>query len=202
VGHSVGTQVVLEAYRLRPEGIFGLGLLCGSYGRVTYTFHGTQILANWLPDLIRFAIDHPKLLRAVWTRVPPRLAVRIAVATGEVNGSAVNEDDLEPYFEHLAHVDPGMFLRMLERAGEHSIEEFLGEVVVPTLVVAGDRDSFTPPDLSRFMAEALPASELVMIPGGTHIAPLENRDAVFDAMRSLLVRASVFGGFSAPHPGI
>jgi pimeloyl-ACP methyl ester carboxylesterase len=95
-----------------------------------------------------------------------------------------------------------MFLRMLERAGEHSIEEFLGEVVVPTLVVAGDRDSFTPPDLSRFMAEALPASELVMIPGGTHIAPLENRDAVFDAMRSLLVRASVFGGFSAPHPGI
>jgi pimeloyl-ACP methyl ester carboxylesterase len=52
------------------------------------------------------------------------------------------------------------------------------------------------------MAEALPASELVMIPGGTHIAPLENRDAVFDAMRSLLVRASVFGGFSAPHPGI
>src|SRR5258706_8960493 len=44
VGHSMGCQVVLEAYRQRPEKIRALVRLCGSPGRVTQTFHGSDSL--------------------------------------------------------------------------------------------------------------------------------------------------------------
>jgi pimeloyl-ACP methyl ester carboxylesterase len=46
------------------------------------------------------------------------------------------------------------------------------------LIIAGDRDSFTPPDLSRHMAEIMPRAELVMLSGGTHVAPLEQHELV------------------------
>ena len=76
------------------------------------------------------------------------------------------------------------FLDMLRAAGEHSAEDLLSLVDVPTLVVAGDRDSFTPSEVSRAMAEAIPNSEFVLLKGGSHLGPLERREevrlAIFD----------------------
>jgi pimeloyl-ACP methyl ester carboxylesterase len=188
MGHSVGTQVVLEAYRQKPDRVRGIVLLCGSYGRVTHTFRGTDILARALPRLIEFAVDHPRLVRGLWSRMPTRFAVKVAIATGEVDGNALVADDLEPYFQHLRHVDLRLFLRMLERAGEHSAEDLLPAVAVPVLVVAGDRDSFTPPELSKKLAAEMPHAELLMIAGGTHVTPLEHRELVRDRIADFLAR--------------
>ncbi len=181
VGHSFGTQVALEAYRLRPEGVRAMVFLCGSFGRVTHTFKGTDLLAAVLPRLTEIAGDHPKIARALWSRVPPRAALKIALLTGDIDPTTIHAEDVQPYFEHVADVDFVMFLRMLARAGEHSAEDLLPRVRVPVLVVAGDRDSFTPPGLSESMAERIPDGELMMIPGGTHVAPLEHHELV--AMR-------------------
>lgn len=178
IGHSFGTQVLLEAYGQRPENVKALVLLCGTFGRVTHTFRGTDLLATVLPSLIDFVLKYPKLARGVWSRMPPKLAVRLAVMTGEIDGSHINIDDIEPYFQHVAHVDFSMFLRMLEKAGEHSAEDLLPGIDVPTLVVAGDRDMFTPSELSEAMANLIPKGELLLVPGGTHVTPLEHRELV------------------------
>ncbi|MDQ2644849.1 MAG: alpha/beta hydrolase [Myxococcota bacterium] len=191
VGHSFGTQVALEAYRRRPERVVGLVLLCGSFGRVTYTFKGSDMLATVLPDLISFAERHPKLARAVWSRFPVRFGLNLARMTGDVNLSHVRPEDLEPYFRHAAHVDFEMFLRMLREAGEHSAEDLLPEVRVPALVVAGERDSFTPAGVSEVMAKLLPKGEFALIPGGTHVLPLEEREAVRDRISAFLRRVLV-----------
>jgi pimeloyl-ACP methyl ester carboxylesterase len=61
-------------------------------------------------------------------------------------------------------------------------------VAVPTLIVAGERDSFTPPELSRAMAEAIPESEFVLLPQSTHLAPLERDAEVSSALQSFLQR--------------
>lgn len=178
MGHSFGTQICLETYRLRPQNVRALILLCGSYGRVTHTFKNSEVLANVLPKLSDMATKHPKLTRALWSRVPPKVALRFALMTGEIDPRTVNPADVEPYFHHVAHVDFPMFARMLAAAGEHSAEDLLPSVKVPVLIVAGDRDSFTPPELSKRMADLLPFSELVMLPGGTHVAPLEQHELV------------------------
>jgi pimeloyl-ACP methyl ester carboxylesterase len=185
-GHSFGTQVALEAYRLRPERVAGLVFLCGSFGRVTFTFKGTDLLANVLPNLIAFVTTHRRLARGLWSRVPPGLALRVAKMTGDVDTSRVRVEDIAPYFDHALHVDFELFLKMLSKAGEHSAEDLLPEIRVPVLVVAGDRDSFTPPEVSRAMAEAIPGAEFELLRGASHVAPLEHRELLNERLRRFL----------------
>ena len=196
-GHSLGTQVALEAYRRRPEAIRGLVLICGSFGRVTHTFKGSNLLATVLPDLIDWATRHPKFARALWARVPVNVALRVAGLMGDINIRAVRVEDVAPYFQHVIHVDFEMFLRMLKCAGEHSAEDLLPSVSVPTLVIAGGRDTITPPDLSKAMRDAIPNAKLCLIADGTHIAPLEHRQAVSDAIQGFLYESAVL----LPPPG-
>jgi pimeloyl-ACP methyl ester carboxylesterase len=188
VGHSFGTQVALETYRLRPEGVRALVLVCGSFGRVTYTFKGSDMLAGVLPDVLSFVTRHPHLGRALWAHVPPKLALAAARLTGDVDPARVNPDDVAPYFEHVVHLDFALFLRMLRAAGEHSAEDLLPHVNVPVLVVAGELDSFTPPAVSRALAEAIPGAELALRPGGSHLLPLEQHDEIKRIVSEFLVR--------------
>jgi len=191
IGHSLGTQVALEAYRRRPQGVAALVLLCGSFGRVTYTFKGSEVLASVLPNLIEFATTHPKVARAIWSSVPPRVAIAVARLTGDINLGAVRLEDVEPYFQHASIVDFELFLRMLRAAGEHSAEDILAEVEVPVLVIAGARDSFTPAAVSEAMAEAIPGAELEVIQNGTHLAPLEHHAEIAERIAAFLLRNQV-----------
>jgi pimeloyl-ACP methyl ester carboxylesterase len=192
VGHSLGTQVALETYRLRPERVAGLVLICGSFGRVTHTFKGSDVLAGVLPDLIAFVGRHPHIGKALWSHVPPAVALQLARLTGDVDSARVNPNDVAPYFEHVIHLDFALFLRMLRAAGEASSEDLLPNVRVPTLVIAGEADSFTPPAVSRAMAEAIPGAELELAPGGSHLLPLEQHEAIARAVKRFL-HARVLG---------
>ena len=191
VGHSFGTQVALEGYRAHPDGVRALVLLSGSFGRVTYTFKGSDVLAAVLPDLIGFVERHPRLARAVWSRLPVQLGLKIAHLSRDIDFSQVRVEDVRPYFEHAVHVDFEMFLRMLREAGEHSAEDLLPQVGIPCLVIAGERDSFTPHALSQAMAQAMPRGEFVLIPGGTHVLPLEERERVKAAIATFLSRVAM-----------
>jgi pimeloyl-ACP methyl ester carboxylesterase len=188
VGHSFGTQVALEAYRLRPERVQALVLVCGSFGRVTYTFKNTDLLANVLPDLLAFVGRHPLVGRALWSNMPVKAAMRVAELTGDIDLSRVQVEDVAPYFSHASGLDLGMFLKMLRAAGEHSAEDLLPNVKVPVLVVAGEHDSFTPPAVSRAMAEAIPGAELALLPGGSHLLPLERREELKEVVLDFLSR--------------
>ncbi len=178
IGHSMGCQVALENYRQNPEGVRGLVLICGSFGKVTETFHGVPVLQWVLPKLLDAVLKRPNVARAIWTRIPPDAALKLALRWGEIDPERINPEDMMPYLRHMTHVDLPMFLRMLRAAGEHSAEHLLPEVNVPVLVVAGERDSFTPPFLAERMAREMPQAELLMIRGGTHVAPIEQPELV------------------------
>lgn len=173
VGHSMGTQVALEAWRQRPERVVGLVLICGSAGRITKTFRGTDALHEIVP-VVRDAVQkHRGLARAVWGRVPPKLAYRFAKLSGEVDPATLRSEDFARYWRHVSVMDPDVFLKMLESAGEHSAEPYLADVTAKTLVVTAENDTFTPAEYQEAVAEAVPDSELFEIRGGSHAAPVE-----------------------------
>lgn len=184
-GHSMGCQVLLEAYRLRPERVRGIVLICGASGRITHSFKGTNVLAQMLPRFIARVDAHPEIARAIWSRVPPEVALRVALLAGEVDAAIVPED-LLPYMTHMVDIDLPMFLRMLHSAGEHTAADLLPQIKAPTLVIGGDRDSFTPPRFAEEMAAAIPGSELLMVAGGTHVVPLERKDLVAERIERFL----------------
>lgn len=178
VGHSMGTQVALEALRLAPERVRALVLLCGSYGKVTATFHGSDMLKQVLPAILDAVERRKGLARALWGRIPPKLAFHIARLSKEVDALSIREEDFRPYMEHIALLDPSIFLGMLRFAGEHTAEDLLERVDVPTLVISAERDTFTPPVLAQHMAEAIPGAELFMLRGASHAAPIEQPVAI------------------------
>jgi pimeloyl-ACP methyl ester carboxylesterase len=173
VGHSLGTQVLLEAYRAAPHRVRALILLCGSHGHVTRTFHGSNVLHQVLPYLISM-VDHNKLVsRALWARVPARFAFRAARWLREVDAIALREQDFVHYVKHFSSMDPSLWLHMLQAAGEHTAQDILPDIRVPTLVVAAERDTFTPPYVAEAMAKQIPNAEYVLLPRASHAAPVE-----------------------------
>lgn len=185
-GHSMGCQVALEHLREHREGVRGLVLICGAPGRVTHSFKGTDVLAQVLPRVIERVEARPEIARALWSRLPPPLALRFALLTGEVDRRTVTPEDLMPYMRHMVDIDVLMFLRMLRSAGEHSTTDLLPQLDVPALVIGGDRDTFTPPRLAEEMAAALPRGELMMVKGGTHAVPLERKELVRERIERFL----------------
>jgi pimeloyl-ACP methyl ester carboxylesterase len=185
-GHSMGCQVALEGFRLRREKVRAVVLICGSSGRITHTFKGSNVMAQVLPSVIARVEAYPEIARAIWSRVPPEIALQVALLTGEVDKSAIRPEDLMPYMKHMVDIDVPMFLRMLRSAGEHSAADLLPDVDVPTLVIAGDRDSFTPPQYAEEMAAAMPQAELTMVQGGTHVVPLERKELVAERVEKFL----------------
>ena len=86
----------------------------------------------------------------------------------------------------MAQVDPQLFVDMLSHAGRHTARELLPDVRVPTLVVGGDRDGFTPVSLSEEMHRLVPDSSLYIVHGGSHTAPIERPEEVTDAIASFV----------------
>ena len=174
LGHSMGAQVILEAYRMHPERVLGLIPVCGSYGYPLDTFHDNKLLKTIFPAIYATAVLFPEVIEAVWHRlVPTRLALFIAKHT-EVNGRLVLDDDFFTYLKFIGGIDVRMFVKMLDHAAQHTAEDMLHTIGVPTLIVAGQYDTFTPMWLSDRMHREIPGSELLVIPDGTHTAPIEN----------------------------
>jgi pimeloyl-ACP methyl ester carboxylesterase len=105
--------------------------------------------------------------------VPTAASLRLAM-TFEVNSRLVAREDLVRYLDDLADVDAALFVRLLASAAVHDASDHLPRIAAPTLIIAGEEDSFTPMWLSVKMHAAIPASELLVLPGGTHVGPLEH----------------------------
>jgi len=190
LGHSMGTQVCLEEWRLFPEHVKGIVLLCGSYGKVTQSFRGMPILDAILPKVMSIVDKQPDLVRAIWSRIPPEMAFRAAMLAGDVDPDNVRREDMLPYLKHMTHVDFAMFLKMLRAAGDHSAEDYLAQIDVPVLIVAGEKDTFTPGSLSQWMAEQIPGAELLVVPAGTHVAPIEQPELIGARIKAFVERVA------------
>lgn len=188
VAHSMGTQVALEIYRHHPERVRALVLICGSYGRITHTFHGNDLLHRLLPALTEKVRRYEKIVRAFWGRLPPALSYRVAGWLREIDGTSLRAEDFRLYVQHLSDIDLDLYLTMLMKAGEHSAEDLLASVRVRTLVIAAERDTFTPRDVVRDMAEHIPGAVYRELTSASHAAPTEQPQLINEYIDDFLAR--------------
>jgi pimeloyl-ACP methyl ester carboxylesterase len=200
IGHSMGVQVALETYRRHIDRVAGLVLICGSPSHPLRTFRGSAALEGWLPTIQKLIQRAPGVINRV-TRalLPTRLAYEVASHL-EIRRELVEPSDFMPYLEGMARIDARLFVAMLAAAGRHSAEDLLPRVMVPTLVIAGGRDGFTPPERSRAIAAEVPHAELLEIPNASHTAPIEHPQLVNATVRDFLVRR-IDGVETAPDLG-
>lgn len=89
---------------------------------------------------------------------------------------ALSRDDLERFgawVESAGRVSPRVLSQQVAAVTAWDATERLGEIRVPTLVLTGDADVLVPVENSRRIAEAIPGSRLVLLPGAGHLFPLE-----------------------------
>jgi len=65
----------------------------------------------------------------------------------------------------------------------------LGNITCPTLVVVGDEDELTPPELAREMAAGIPDAQLEAIRDCGHMSTMEKPDQLTGLLQDWLVRA-------------
>lgn len=82
----------------------------------------------------------------------------------------------------LATVDPEGYAACCEALAAFDVRDRLGDVRVPTLVVAGEEDVATPPEHAEELARGIPDATLVLVPGVAHLANLERPEPVTAAI--------------------
>ncbi|MET9410379.1 4-carboxymuconolactone decarboxylase [Streptomyces sp. NPDC002935] len=80
--------------------------------------------------------------------------------------------------------DPGCYIAACEALAAFDVRAELGMVGVPTLVLAGSDDQVTGPAEARTLVAGIPDARLAVVPGASHLVPVEQPAAVTD----LLVR--------------
>ncbi len=179
LGHSLGCQTILEFYRLFSERVVGIVPILGSFGRPADTFLDPRVGPVVYEAVYGAAQRIPQALNlAAQLGLRSRLAWPFARLTGLVHPDLCRREDMEPYLEHLSKVDVRVFVEFAKAAQEHDAAALLGDIRAPVLVVAGERDLFTPRHLSLEMAQRIPNADLLEIPRGSHAALIEQPELI------------------------
>ncbi|RRR66280.1 alpha/beta fold hydrolase, partial [Streptomyces sp. RP5T] len=80
--------------------------------------------------------------------------------------------------------DPGCYIAACEALAAFDVRADLAHVGVPTLVLVGSDDQVTGPAEARTLVAGIPDARLAVVPGASHLVPVEQPAAVTD----LLVR--------------
>jgi pimeloyl-ACP methyl ester carboxylesterase len=84
---------------------------------------------------------------------------------------------------------PDVYLRhQAAIMGRKDSRPYLKDILVPTLVLTGDEDRLISNEFSREMADAIPGAVLEIVAQCGHMSPMEQSEAVIDAMDQWLAR--------------
>lgn len=173
LGWSMGVQVAFEFHRHHPDRARAIVAINGTCGAPFRTAFRSDLLEKMMPRVF-------DLVRRHWTMASsfaPHLASsRAFVWTLRRIGLLGHTADVELFLElaaEYATLDFGIYTEIFERLGAHDAWDLLETIRTPVLVIAGERDLFTPATVARRMADLLPDAELFVVPTATHYVPLE-----------------------------
>jgi pimeloyl-ACP methyl ester carboxylesterase len=190
-GHSMGVQGLFEAYAVAPRRVAGLVPIAGTYENPVPTFADKPVLdrlfpiGDWVFRRVPFGALRPLAVHA--DRMPPAMSMRIIKAILRTS-PVVCYDDVAPHIRQISSIHFGVLWRMMSNMRRHSAAEVLPTITVPTLILGGLRDHFTPPSVAERMHALIPGSELVQFPDGGHLLPVEEAEGIAEALVEFLGR--------------
>ncbi|MFH8619544.1 alpha/beta fold hydrolase [Streptomyces sp. NPDC017979] len=165
VGCSIGGAVGLDLALRRPDRVASLALVAASprFGTADeFRQRGVVVRTNGLDPMAHAAPE-------AW------FTQGFAAAQPAIVEWAV---------QMVRTTDPGCYIAACEALAAFDVRSELGRVGVPTLVVVGSEDKVTGPAEARTLVAGIPDARLALVPGASHLAPVEQPAAVTD----LLVR--------------
>jgi pimeloyl-ACP methyl ester carboxylesterase len=164
-GISMGGYLSLEIVRQAPSRVLKLALLDSSARPDTaeQTTARLQTLERARTSFTAVALLELERLLHPRRRGDPNIV--------EINLRMVRAVGLEGYERQLAIA-----------ISRPDSRPFLGAIDVPTLVLVGDCDPLTPPDLSQEIVSAVRGAELNVVSDSGHLSPIEQPGRVSEAL--------------------
>ncbi|MEU6402514.1 alpha/beta fold hydrolase [Streptomyces sp. NPDC046985] len=161
LGGAVGVELALR----RPERVASLALIAASprFGTADeFRQRGVIVRTNGLDPIARTS--------------PDRWFTRgFAAAQPAITDWAV---------QMVRTTDPGCYIAACEALAAFDVRPELGRIGVPALVLVGSEDQVTGPAEARTLVAGIRDARLAVVPGASHLVPVEQPGAVTD----LLVR--------------
>ncbi|CAL9389683.1 alpha/beta fold hydrolase [Streptomyces sp. Tu 3180] len=164
-GCALGGAVGIELALRHPERLASLALIAASprFGTADeFRQRGVVVRTNGLDPIARSAPDR-------W------FTGGFAAAQPAITEWAV---------QMVRTTDPGCYIAACEALASFDVRAEIGSVGVPTLVLVGSEDQVTGPAEARTLVAGIPDARLAVVPGASHLVPVEQPAAVTD----LLVR--------------
>jgi len=174
VGFSMGVMTVLEFYKHWPKRVVGIVPINGPYGHV---FSEKESVANAITSTLDFMSSHTWLVE--WFRPIVVLPINLPIAKRvELNPTMLAAEEMTLYFEYVTKMDWHLGFKALAAMSSYDGEDILDKVKVPTLLICGTEDSWTPTRIADEMHRRIKGAEYTKIPGGSHATPAENPDMI------------------------
>lgn len=201
MGWSMGVQVNFELYRIRPELFRALVIINGTYGLPFETAFNLSVARHLLPGITTFAgrNAHRWVPALRWLVGHPAL-MKVVKTVGMV-AETLDEEVFRELAADYSSLDFGIYMDTIRLLGQHSAEDLLPQIRVPTLIIAGERDLFTPPPTAEKMRRMIPGADLLIIRSGTHYVPVEFPELVNLRIEKLLRDTGVLGADAARAAG-
>ncbi|MEW2544731.1 4-carboxymuconolactone decarboxylase [Streptomyces sp. NPDC047002] len=159
LGAAVGAELALR----RPDRVASLALVAASprFGTADeFRQRGVIVRANGLEPMARSAPER-------WF-TPAFAAAQPAIVEWAV--------------QMVRTTDPACYVAACEALAAFDIRAELGRIAVPTLVLVGAEDQVTGPAEARTLVAGIPDARLALVPGASHLAPVEQPAAVTDLL--------------------
>lgn len=174
LGLSFGGGLALELYRRHPD--------------LPRTLVLAAAYAGWAGSLPADEVERRRERVLRETELPPEKWVR-GYLPGFFTESAPPEL-IEEALEMMSDTRASGLRAMITAFAEADLRDVLDRIDVPTLLLYGDADVRSPPDVAEALHARIPTSRLVILPGAGHASNLEFSNAFDAEVRRFLLEAT------------
>lgn len=186
-GHSFGVPILFEAYKQDPS-LFKKMILINGFARNPIKgMFGLDIVEPFFHGVKSQYQKSPEFWNQVWRKaINNPISMALAGLAGGFNLRLTQFKDIEVYARGVSQLDLSVFIPLFESLMSFDGTEILGQISCPALILCGENDNVTPAQFQKDMQVAIPKSELVTVPYGSHCTHLDFPDYVNLRMDSFL----------------
>ncbi|CAM8658478.1 alpha/beta fold hydrolase [Sphingobium cupriresistens] len=174
VGHSLGARVAIEAYRIAPSRVRGLGLVS----------MGTKAASEGEAQARKHVVDIA--MREGVQAIAPDWATMVLADSSQADAAFV--ENLVAMASRMSAHDYKLQIQAF--LGREALDDILPEISVPALLMTSVSDRLADPTQMRWARDRIPSSRALHLLKGGHMLPLEQPALVAEALANWLPTCS------------